>query len=242
MRGSFDVVIVDDEPPAVDVLAHYLRQDRRIRRIYTATSGPEALRILDGRHVDALFVDIHMPSLTGIDLARVVNRFAEPPAIVFVTADDSLALTAFEVRATDYLLKPIVEARVREAVDRLGAGRLPAPPPPQLVTVDQGGMSQMIRQDEVLYAEATGDYVRLHTARSDFLVRIPISRLEEEWTDAGFVRIHRSYLVSLQHVEGVRFSGPTGHVVVGHVRLPVSRRNAALLRSSLKAHRVRRPS
>lgn len=242
MHGSFDVVVVDDELPAVDVLAHYLRRDSRIRRIHTAASGPEALRVLDGRHVDALFVDIHMPSLTGIDLARVVNRFASPPAIVFVTADDSLALTAFEVRATDYLLKPIVEDRVREAVGRLGAGRLPAPPPPQLVTVGQGGMSRMIRQDEVLYAEASGDYVRLHTAHSDFLVRVPISKLEEEWADAGFVRIHRSYLVALQHVEGVQLSGTSGHVVVGHVRLPVSRRSAALLRGSLKAYRVRRPS
>jgi two-component system response regulator LytT len=189
-----------------------------------------------------VFVDIHMPSLTGIDLARVLNRFADPPAVVFVTADDGLALTAFEVRATDYLLKPIVEARVREAVGRLGGTRPPAPAAPQLVTVDQGGVSRMIRQDDVLYAEASGDYVRLHTARSDFLVRIPISKLEEQWGDAGFVRIHRSYLVALRHVDHVRFSGATGQVVVGRVRLPVSRRSAAQLRSSLEAHRVRHRS
>jgi two-component system, LytTR family, response regulator LytT len=242
VQDCLDVLVVDDEPPAVDVLVHYLRRDRRIRRIHTAASGLEALRVLDGHHVDAVFVDIHMPSLTGIDLARVLNRFADPPAIVFVTADDGLALTAFEVRATDYLLKPIVEARVREAVGRLGGKRLAAPAAPQLVTVDQGGVSRMIRQDDVLYAEASGDYVRLHTAHSDFLVRIPISKLEEQWSDEGFVRIHRSYLVALRHVDHVRFVGATGQVVVGHVRLPISRRSAAQLRSSLKAHRVRHRS
>jgi DNA-binding LytR/AlgR family response regulator len=108
--------------------------------------------------------------------------------------------------------------------------------------VDQGGVSRMIRQDDVLYAEASGDYVRLHTAHSDFLVRIPISKLEERWADEGFVRIHRSYLVALRHVDHVRFVGATGQVVVGHVRLPISRRSAAQLRSSLKAHRVRHRS
>lgn len=239
MAGSLDVLVVDDEPPAVDMLAHHLRRDSRIRRVYTAASGNEALRVLHDQHVDAVFLDIHMPSLTGLDLARVTNRFAEPPAIVFVTADDGLALTAFEVRATDYLLKPITENRVREAVGRLLGGHLPAPPPPQLITVDQGGISRMINQDDVLYAEASGDYVRLHTALSDFLVRVPISALEQQWADAGFVRIHRSYLVALQHVDQVRFTGTTGHVVVGQTQLPVSRRSATLLRGALRARRVR---
>ena len=239
MVGSLDVLVVDDELPAVDMLAHHLRRDSRIRRVHTAASGNEALRLLHDHHVDAAFLDIHMPSLTGIDLARVTNRFAEPPAIVFVTADDGLALTAFEVQATDYLLKPITESRVRDAVDRVLGGRLPAPPPPQLVTVDQGDISRMVRQDDILYAEASGDYVRLHTARSDFLARVPISTLAEQWAEAGFVRIHRSYLVALQHIDQVRFTGTTGCVVVGQTQLPVSRRSTALLRAALRARRVR---
>jgi DNA-binding LytR/AlgR family response regulator len=124
-------------------------------------------------------------------------------------------------------------------VDRVLGGRLPAPPPPQLVTVDQGDISRMVRQDDILYAEASGDYVRLHTARSDFLARVPISTLAEQWAEAGFVRIHRSYLVALQHIDQVRFTGTTGCVVVGQTQLPVSRRSTALLRAALRARRVR---
>ncbi|NDV10430.1 response regulator transcription factor [Rhodococcus sp. IEGM 248] len=233
-----DVLVVDDEQPAVDAMVHFLDKDRRIGRIFPAASANEALRILQEQHLDAIFLDIHMPSMTGLDLARVVNRFSEAPAVVFVTADDTLAVKAFELEATDYLLKPVSESRLAETVGRLAGTRVPLAPDAQLITVDQGGFSRMIRLDEVQYAEASGDYVRLHTAQSDYLVRIPMSALARQWENDGFVRIHRSYLVSLRHVDRVEFRG-TASVKVGSVRLPVSRRSAPLLRSRLQAGRIR---
>ncbi|WP_327099678.1 response regulator [Nocardia vinacea] len=239
MIGLLDVLVVDDEKPAVDAMVHFLDRDGRIGRIFSATSVNEALRVLQEHHVDAIFLDIHMPSLTGLDLARVLNRFTEPPAVVFVTADDTLAVKAFELKAADYLLKPVSERRLAETVGRLAGSRAPLSPDPQLVTVDQGSFSRMIKLEEVRYAEASGDYVRLFTADSDYLVRIPMSTLAEQWESDGFVRIHRSYLVSLRHVDQVHFQGVTGSVTVGPVRLPVSRRSVPLLRSMLQVNRIR---
>ena len=100
-------LLVDDESPALSELAFLLRKDQRIGEIRTANSGADALRALEAHPVDVVFCDIKMPGLDGIDFARVLARFAERPQIVFVTAYDKHAVDAFEVRATDYVMKPV---------------------------------------------------------------------------------------------------------------------------------------
>lgn len=242
MNLLFDVLVADDERPTVDVLAHYLDQDPRIRRVHRAVSAREALRILYDQPVDAAFLDIHMPGLSGLELARVINRFAHPPAIIFVTADEDQALKAFDLNATDYLLKPVSPERLRQAVGRLGGTSSALRADSDLITVDSSGVTKMIPQASILYVEASGDYVRLHTATGDYLVRAPISTLEEQWSQAGFVRIHRSYLVALKHVREFQFGKTTGSVVVGSVQLPVSRRCAAQVRRRLQATRISSPA
>ncbi|WP_035776481.1 response regulator, partial [Arthrobacter sp. H5] len=114
-----NVVIADDELPAIEELAYLLSQDARIDTIHRASNGAEALRALETHPVDALFLDIHMPSLSGLDIARVISRFSRPPAVVFVTADEDRALEAFELRAVDYLLKPVRTERLAESVRRI---------------------------------------------------------------------------------------------------------------------------
>lgn len=114
-------LLVDDEAPALSELAFLLRQDHRIGEIRTATSGTDGLRVLGAHPVDVVFCDIKMPGLDGIDFARVLARFAERPQIVFVTAYDKQAVHAFEVRVTDYLMKPVRADRLAEAVRRVRA-------------------------------------------------------------------------------------------------------------------------
>lgn len=235
---AFDVLVADDEKPTVDVIAHYLGLDSRIRRVHRATSSREALRILYDERLDAAFLDIHMPGLSGLELARVIGRFAHPPAIIFVTADEDQALKAFDLKATDYVLKPVSQDRLRQAVGRIGGSAHAPADTSEMIAVESGGVSKMVRRSEVLYAEASGDYVRLHSKTFDYLVRVKISTLEEQWADAGFVRIHRSYLVALRHIREVQFGKTTGAVLVGDVRLPVSRRSAALVRRRLSSTRV----
>ena len=237
------VLVVDDELPAVQELSYLLGLDGRVGPVHTATSGTEALRVLEREEVDAIFLDIHMPGLTGLDLARVIARFAAPPAVVFVTADEDHALEAFDLAAVDYLLKPVRPERLERCVGRVAELREPsgaaAGNEPAVITVEQGGVTRMIRRDDVTFVQAQGDYARLHTDGASYLVRVPLSDLERQWGPAGFVRIHRSYLVAMDAVEQLRLSAAQPTVVVGGAELPVSRRLLPGLRERLAVTRIR---
>lgn len=236
-----NVLVADDELPAVAELAFLLGRDPRIGTIHQAMSGAEALELL-GRHtVEAVFLDIHMPGLSGLELAEVIGRGVNPPVVVFVTADDDRALEAFELAAVDYLLKPLRTERLTKTVDRVM--ELVAHPAAveevELITVDQGGTSRIIRLDEVKFVQAQGDYARLHTAEASYLIRVPLADLEQRWAESGFVRIHRSYLVCMQFVTALKLSAAKPTVLVGSNVLPVSRRHVPVLREHLQATRVR---
>ncbi|MEO5710327.1 MAG: LytTR family DNA-binding domain-containing protein [Nocardioidaceae bacterium] len=229
------VLVIDDERPALDELAFLLGRDPRIEAVTTADSATEALRVLQEQPVDAVFTDIAMPGLSGLDLARVLSRFKVPPPVVFVTAHDDHAVAAFELDAVDYVLKPVRDDRLAEAVRRLVAATT-APTEDaaeDAIPVELGGVTRFIARGDVLYAEAQGDYARLHTAEASHLIRIPLTTLEEDWREAGFVRIHRSLLVALQHVDQVRVEAGRCSVIVGGTELTVSRRHTRELRDVL---------
>lgn len=232
-----DVLVADDERPALDELVHLLRADERIGEILTAGSGADALRQLSERAVDAAFVDIHMPGLTGLDLAAALASLASPPVVVFVTADDARAVEAFDLRAADYLLKPVRVERLRRAVDRVVEFAAVAPGDPdadEVLAVTVGQSTRFVRRSDVRWVQAQGDYSRLHTDdAAGHLVRIPISELEQRWADAGFVRVHRSYLVQAAAVSEARLGGAEPFVSVGAVALPVSRRLLPAVREAL---------
>lgn len=227
-------LVVDDEAPTRDEIGWLLERDPRIGSVLTASSATEGLRILEANDVDVLFLDIQMPGLTGLELAGVLNRFASHPPIVFITAHEGHAVEAFEQRAIDYLLKPVRAERLAEAVrrvaDTLGTPR--AVEDPQ-IPVERGGVTRFVNRSDITHVEAQGDYARLHTAHDSHLVRTPLTTLTEQWAEAGFVRIHRSMLVSLAHVDEVRMVGGRCSVVVGPHELAVSRRHTRELRDLL---------
>jgi len=236
-----EVLVVDDEDPALEDLAYLLRQHPRIASVVTASDATEALRHLRDGSFAAVFLDIRMPGLDGLELARVLSRFARPPEIVFVTAFEQHAVEAFELQAVDYLLKPVRPERLSDAIRRLGvparaAGGNDGDEEEDLerIAVDTGGRTRMVDRDSIRYVEASGDYVRLHTDDGAFLVRMPISALEEAWRDAGFVRVHRRYLIAIRHVSELRTRPGGGYdLVVAGDELPVSRRHARELRDRL---------
>ena len=234
---ALEVLVVDDEQPALEDLAYLLRQHPRIGTVVTASDATEALRQLRDGSFAAVFLDIRMPGLDGLELARVLSRFARPPEIIFVTAFEQHAVEAFELQAVDYLLKPVRAERLSDAISRLGA---PARSPggngedPTRIAVETGGVTRMVERDAIRFVEASGDYVRLHTDDGAFLVRVPISTLEENWRDAGFVRVHRRYLIALRHVTELRARSGGGYdLLVAGQELPVSRRHARELRDRL---------
>ncbi|MFD8494215.1 LytR/AlgR family response regulator transcription factor [Amycolatopsis sp. NPDC059657] len=250
-QPTLRVLAVDDELPVLEELVYLLRADPRIAWAEGVSDATEALRVLhqaigSGQPLDALFLDIRMPGLNGLDTARVLSRFAEPPAIVFVTAYDDSAVEAFELNAVDYLLKPVRQERFAEAVHRVlhavaerGDHVEPAAPEPQTeseddtIPVEVGGLTRFVKLGDVRFAEADGDYARLHTAQGSFLVRSALTALEERWRDLGFLRIHRSHLVALKYVDELHVNAGRVTVRVGGTLLTVSRRHAKQLRDVL---------
>ncbi|HEY7721908.1 MAG TPA: LytTR family DNA-binding domain-containing protein [Pedococcus sp.] len=241
-RTGLRALVVDDELPALEELSWLLRQDDRIGEVRTAGSGADALKALEAGEVDVVFSDINMPGLGGMDLARIIARFARRPQVVFVTAYDEHAVDAFAVEATDYVMKPVRPDRLAEAVRRVVEGIAsedPAraagavEPEDETIPVELGGVTRFISRSQIRYAQAQGDYARLHTDEGSHLVRIPLTTLEERWADAGFVRIHRSTLVALPHVREVRMEHGRCTVVLDGAELQVSRRHTRELRDRL---------
>jgi DNA-binding LytR/AlgR family response regulator len=253
------VLAVDDEPPALGELVYLLERTPAISAVTAAGSAAEALAALQSAEFDAVFLDIRMPGIDGIQLAGLLARFATPPPVVFVTAYDSHAVAAFDVAAADYLLKPIRAERLEQAVQRVrrridslkaGTGEAapaapaaaPGPPPDETIAVELGGVTRYVRRSDVVYVEAQRDYVRLCTRTGGHLVRVPLATLEDRWADVGFLRVHRRYLVNSAFVEGLRSSAGMVSVDLGSGQsVPVSRRFAAAVRAALVAqHRLDR--
>lgn len=239
-QSGLRVLVVDDERPALDDLSYLLDRDDRISRVITAGTAVQALAALRSDSLDAVFLDIAMPGLSGLDLAGLLTRFAEPPAVVFVTAHAEHAVDAFDLSAVDYLLKPVRAERLADSIARLqqtvrhGDSTESAE---DVIAVELGGVTRLVHRSEVRYVEAEGDYSRLHTSAGSHLVRLPISALEERWRGFGFVRIHRSLLVALSHVSQVREDEGRIRVLVGERELQASRRLAPALRDQLRRTR-----
>ncbi|MGW7439681.1 LytR/AlgR family response regulator transcription factor [Streptomyces sp. NPDC054849] len=258
------VLAVDDEKPLLEELLYLLRSDPRVRSAEGASDATEALRRVtralesgpDGADaIDVVFLDIHMAGLTGLDIARLLAGFARPPLIVFVTAHEGFAVQAFDLKAVDYVLKPVRPERLAEAVRRacaqLGRAEEAAGRPavvatrrpaaevtvadraPEQIAVELGGVTRFVAIADIAYVEAQGDYARLHTDEGSHLVRIPVSTLEERWAARGFVRIHRRHLVALARIDELRLDAGTTSVRVGSAELQVSRRHARELRDLL---------
>jgi two-component system response regulator LytT len=165
---------------------------------------------------------------------------------VFVTGIGDEAVTAFDLGAVDYVLKPLKQERLDKAVERVLAKRTPAgsaggtalapePTDDEVIPVELAGTTKLVPRATVRWVEAQGDYARLHTADGSHLVRIPLAQLEERWGEAGFVRIHRSFLVALSLITELKMGASGYTVVIGdnEKELPVSRRHTRQLKDRL---------
>lgn len=245
MTNGLSVLAVDDETPALDELVYLLTQSAMASHVRAVSSATDALHHLHHERFDVVLLDIAMPGMDGLELARVMAQFSHPPAIVFVTAHEEHALAAFDVGGSGYLLKPVTQERLVTALRRVALPRQEDREDEaalDTIPVETGTLTRMVTRDEVSWVESSGDYVRLHLRDgAQHLVRLPMALLEEHWRDHGFARIHRSYLVSLREIREVRTS--QGHTVVGvgTFDLPVSRRHSKELRDRLVRHARRSP-
>ncbi len=221
------ILAVDDERSQLEDLARLLRSFPGVEEVECALDGADALVKASTQHYDAIFLDVRMPDLDGVGLARVLRRFASPPEVVFVSAYDHAAVEVFELRAVDYLLKPVSRQRLEEALDRVATavyssggasnggasnvgasngdrdphGQLasPAAPESEMIAVSaiRGGATRLIARSSILYLQSHGDFVRVVTEDGRYLLRTTLNELEHRWEPYGFVRIHRQYLANL---------------------------------------------
>ena len=242
------ILIVDDEPPARQRLQAMLREIEGCEPAGEAGNGREAVELAESLQVDVVLLDIAMPVMDGLEAARHLGRLERPPAVIFCTAYDEHALAAFEAAAVDYLVKPVRQARLVEAMDRarrVRASASPATPLPPApggerqrthLAVRMRGNLRLIPIDDVHYLQAEEKYVLVHHSRGEDLIEESLKSLELEFADR-FQRIHRNCLVANDEFQELRRL-PDGQVqaILRHGKLPleVSRRCVPTLRERLK--------
>ena len=244
MTEGLALLAVDDERPALEDLVRMLRASPLVRAVDGAASAAEALVALGdgGAAYDGLFLDVRMPGLGGLELARVLRRFERPPSVVFVSAFDDAAVDAFELAALDYLVKPVSRQRLDEAVERvqratgttpLGAEGLDEDVLP--VDMLRGGGTRLLARSSIIYLQAHGDYVRVASDEGRFLLRTRMAELEARWSQHGFARVHRGYLVNLRRAVEVRpqLNGTAVLVMADGAEVPIARRQVRELRRRL---------
>jgi two-component system response regulator AlgR len=215
MGESMDPIrflVVDDEPLAVERLQLLLARIPGVALAGTASEGAAALRLAEATKPDAILLDIAMPGMDGIDVARALGRLADPPLVIFVTAFDTFAVAAFDIEAVDYVMKPVAAERLERAVERAReriatrGEQAPAERPKYLEEYWVSEARGLVRlpAGDVDRISAERDYMRLHVGKRSWLINHTIGRLEEELDPERFVRIHRSAIVRRDFVTGLR--------------------------------------
>jgi len=251
---ALSVLAVDDEPPQLADLARILRASPQVHEVETAASGQEAIVKASRRAYDAIFLDVRMPELDGLELARVLKAFARKPALVFVSAFDTSAVATFEVRALDFLMKPVTPQRVAEALDRViastgvtdaaqsgtaGLDGSEARHDDDVMAVNNvraGGM-RLLTRSSILYVMAYGDYLRVFADSGRYLARGTLADVERRFDAHGFLGVHRRYLVNLRRVTEIRplLNGTALLMFENGGEVPVARRHMPALRRRLRS-------
>jgi DNA-binding LytR/AlgR family response regulator len=231
--GGLTILAVDDEQAQLDDLARMLRTLPDVQDVECAFDGHDALVKASAHSYDAIFLDVRMPDLDGLELGRVLRRFASPPQLVFVSAYDNAAVDAFELHALDYLRKPVARQRLEEAVARVLAA-VEAGPTGAAAGAGGGGVgvgggvgggenghpgvesemiavanvrtgsTRLIARSSILFAQSYGDFVRIVSDDGRYLLRATLSELERRWEPFGFVRVHRQYVANLNRAVELR--------------------------------------
>lgn len=235
--AKISTLVADDEKLARSNLSILLRRDPEIEIVSECGSGAEAVSQIRRKKPDLVFLDVQMPECDGFDVLELLGR-DQPPALVFVTAYDQYALRAFEAGALDYLLKPFSNARFGKALERakervsLGKGRSRKL---DRLVVKNAGEVLFLKIPEIDWIEAADYYACLHVGARTHLIRRSMSDLDQDLDQTAFCRIHRSTIVNLERVRGLKLceDGEYGVVLENGTKLRLSRRYRRQLQSRL---------
>ncbi len=206
-------LIVDDEPLAVERLQILCARMPGLQLVGTATDGQAALRLVEALQPELLFLDIAMPGLNGIEVAQALEGQPMRPAVIFVTAFDQFAVSAFDVAAVDYLLKPVAPDRLEKAVARvraqLGTGEMKTAATPWTTEFWVPHRAEIVRvpAEDIDLIEAERDYMRLHVGTRSYLLHQTITQLERRLDPERFIRLHRSTIARRDRITGLKHDG-----------------------------------
>jgi len=192
-------VLVDDEAAARRGMRLLLEQVGNVAVVGECSHGGELFTLLGGVDVDVVFLDVELPGLSGVEVARKLERVS-PAEVVFLTAYSEYAVRAFEFEAADYLVKPVSLERVRLTVERLKRRKLGG----SVLALRSGAEQYFVPCPEIRWVEAAGDYVCVHTTKKTLIVPYTLADLELELDREQFVRVHRSAIVRVGCVRGLR--------------------------------------
>ena len=220
------VIIIDDEPLARSLIKEYLTGHDNIEIMQECSNGFEGVKAVQEHKPNLIFLDIQMPKINGFEMLELIEN---PPPVIFTTAFDEYALKAFETHAVDYLLKPFDKERFDKAIQKFVSQRsLPAKPQPSFalletasespaqqhrIVVKDGSKIKIIPTAQLLYLEASDDYVKLITGDGSFLKNKTMAYYEKRLATQGFIRIHRSYLVNSSLITRIDAYEKDGHIV-----------------------------
>lgn len=214
-------IIVDDNKMARMALKQLVSQVQGLELVAECNDAPEVLDALNSTQVDLLLLDIEMPGMTGIDLIRKLGN--NKPLIIFTTAKKDYAVEAFELNVVDYLIKPIALPRFKQAIEKaqetLDSNKQEVKVEEQgFVFVKDNGILKRISIDDILFLEAMGDYVKVHTPQKFHVVHATLKSIEEKLPSSKFIRVHRSYIVAINKIDFIQ----EGTITIGKTTIPVA--------------------
>ncbi len=213
-------------------LKQMVTQIQNLELVAECENAMEAYNQLGANHVDLVFLDIEMPEISGIDLIKKLGN--RKPLIVFTTAKKDYAVEAFELNVVDYLVKPVPQARLLQAVEKaqetLDSNKEEVKIEEQgFVFVKDNGMLKRISIDDILFLEAMGDYVKVHTPQKFHVVHATLKSIEEKLPASKFLRVHRSYIVAINKIDFIQ----EGTITIGKTTIPVADTHKANLNKRL---------
>jgi DNA-binding LytR/AlgR family response regulator len=225
-------LIVDDNEVARMAMKQLVSQVQYLNLLAECSSAIEAFNILKTENIQLLFLDIEMPGMTGIELTKQLGN--KKPLIIFTTAKSDYALEAFELNVVDYLLKPVSLPRFLQAVGRarevMESNKQEVKfEEKEFVFVKDNGVLKKLNVDEILFLEAMGDYVKVHTGQKFHVLHSTLKSIEEKLPPNKFIRVHRSYIVALSKIDFIQ----EGVISIGKSSIPVAETYKASLNKKL---------
>lgn len=223
--SKVNCIIVDDEPMARNILENYITKISNLKLEKSCKNVMEAFEILNDKKIDLIFLDINMPEVSGMSLAKSVSKKSK---IIFTTAYREYAVDGFDLQAVDYLLKPIAFERFLKAVQKYFDGNIVvetknlnqnSPEKNDFIFVRSDRKMIKINFEDILYVESLADYVKIHQLENTIITRETITNIEARLPNTSFLRIHRSYIISIHKID----SYTNEFIEINKNALPISR-------------------